>query len=88
LKEYNLEELYKEKGYLGVLLREDVPLFEKYRTMYMMRNLNTPEVKKVLSRLLSLEFYKTQTSLLKHEICFILGQIGCENCENLVRECI
>ena len=83
-----MEELFKEKGYLGVLLREDVPLFEKYRTMYMMRNLNTAEVKKVLSRLLSLEFYKTQTSLLKHEICFILGQIGCENCEDLVRECI
>lgn len=42
-----------------------------------MRNENNEDVKKTLCLLLSKKYYKTQTSLLKHEICFILGQIGC-----------
>lgn len=56
--------------------------------MYLMRDLNTEECRKTLCELLSLQYFKTQTSLLKHEICFIIGQIGCENYEHLIRECI
>jgi deoxyhypusine monooxygenase len=56
--------------------------------MYYMRDLNTEECRKVLCLLLSKEYFKTQTSLLKHEVCFVLGQIGCEGYEHLIRECI
>ena len=41
-----------------------------------------------MCRLLSKQHFQTQVSLLKHEVCFILGQIGCEGFEDLVRECI
>ena len=51
----------------------------------MMRNENNEESRRTLCQLLSKEYFKTQTSLLKHEVCFILGQIGCENYEHLVR---
>ena len=30
-----------------------------------------------MCKLLSKEYFKAQTSLLKHEVCFVLGQIGC-----------
>ena len=46
--------------------------------MYLMRNQNSGEARKVLCQLLSKQYSKTQTSLLKHEVCFVLGQIGCE----------
>ena len=42
----------------------------------------------MLCRLLSKEYFKTQTSLLKHEVCFIIGQVGCEGFEHLIRECL
>ena len=60
-----------------MLLREDLSLFAKYRIMYLMRDQNTEESRRILCELLSRKYYQTQTSLLKHEICFILGQIGC-----------
>lgn len=88
LNDHKLEAVFEEKRYLGLLLKEDIPLYSKYRIMYLMRNENDDEARKTLSQLLSKEYYKTQTSLLKHEICFILGQIGCEKYEDLVRECI
>lgn len=56
--------------------------------MYYMRNLKTKKCIEALCQLLSLKYYKTQTSLLKHEVCFILGQIGIDDYENLVRECV
>ena len=83
-----MNELYEAKGYMGLLLKEDLPLFNKYRIMYLMRDEKSDDCKKVLCQLLSKEYFRTQTSLLKHEVCFILGQIGCDNYEHLVRECI
>ncbi len=42
----------------------------------------------MLCLLLSKQHSKSQSSLLKHEVCFILGQIGCDEYEHLIRECI
>ena len=53
-----------------------------------MRNKKSQECIRTLCLLLSKEYYKTQCSLLKHEICFILGQIGIDEFEGLIRECI
>lgn len=45
--------------------------------MYHMRDLGTSEAIHVLCLLLSKKYSSTQSPLLKHEVCFILGQIGC-----------
>lgn len=54
----------------------------------MLRNQRTEESIQVLCQLLSKKYAETQTSLLKHEIGFMLGQVGCGASEHLVRECI
>ena len=61
-----MNDVFEAKGFMGLLLKEDVPLFNKYRIMYLMRDEKSEEAKKVLCQLLSKEYFKTQTSLLKH----------------------
>ena len=56
--------------------------------MYHMRDKKSKACIRTLCLLLSKQYYKTQCSLLKHEICFILGQIGIDEFEELIRECI
>ena len=42
----------------------------------------------MLCQLLSRKYAETQNSLLKHEIGFMLGQVGCGSSEHLLKECI
>lgn len=55
-----------------------------------MRNINTDKVKVQLCKLLSLAHFKIQSALFKHEVCFVIGQIGLDagEQESLIRECI
>nr|NVI76142.1 nero [Cucujiformia] len=54
----------------NILLDENESLFERYRAMFSLRNLNTKESVEVLGTAL-----KHGSALFKHEIAFVLGQI-------------
>ncbi len=45
--------------------------------MYYMRDIGTLKEIHALCLLVSKKYSPTQSPLLKHEVCFILGQIGC-----------
>ena len=46
--------------------------------MYYMRDLGTKKEIRTLCELLTKKYFRYQSNLLKHEVCFILGQIGCD----------
>lgn len=54
----------------GILLDESKSLFDRYRAMFSLRNLNTRE-----SILALAEGLKTGSALFKHEVAFVLGQL-------------
>lgn len=89
LSTHGLEAAYEASGPLALLVSA-LPLPEKYRLLYYLRDLESSQARLALCRLLSLAYYKTQPALLKHEVCFVLGQIGIEEGEQeqLVRQCI
>ncbi|ORX95442.1 Deoxyhypusine hydroxylase [Basidiobolus meristosporus CBS 931.73] len=51
-------------------LNEELPLFERYRAMFGLRNLGTDDAVKVLC-----EGFKDKSALFKHEVAFVLGQM-------------
>lgn len=56
------------------LIDESLPLFDRYRAMFSLRNLNTAESAKALST-----GFKCSSALFRHEIGFVLGQMCNEN---------
>lgn len=56
------------------LIDESLPLFERYRAMFSLRNLNTPESAKALAA-----GFKCSSALFRHEIGYVLGQMSCES---------
>ena len=58
---------------------DDVDEFTKYRMMYFLRDVNTLKAREILSDLLSAKNRKVTSPLLRHELCFILGQINTSN---------
>nr|NVI76152.1 nero [Cucujiformia] len=54
----------------SILTDEKATLFERYRAMFALRNLHTPESVAALGRAL-----KCGSALFKHEIAFVLGQM-------------
>ncbi|CAH1963088.1 unnamed protein product [Acanthoscelides obtectus] len=57
----------------SVLIDENCSLFERYRAMFALRNLNTKEAVQALGSAL-----KHGSALFRHEIAFVLGQIQSE----------
>lgn len=53
-----------------VLLNEDLPLFERYRAMFALRNLNTEEAALALA-----DGLQCSSALFRHEIGYVLGQM-------------
>lgn len=68
-----LEELEK------VLVDESRPLFDRYRAIFSLRNINTPESAKVLAKGLRCP----SSALFRHEVGYVLGQMASGN---VVRE--
>ncbi|KAK3091448.1 hypothetical protein FSP39_019922 [Pinctada imbricata] len=58
-----------------VLLDETLPLFQRYRAMFSLRNLGTTEAVKVLALGL-----RCRSALFRHEIAYVLGQIQSDAC--------
>ncbi|XP_076636742.1 deoxyhypusine hydroxylase nero [Colletes latitarsis] len=58
-----------------ILLDETTPLFERYRTMFSLRNIRTQKSILALS-----EGLKAGSALFRHEIAFVLGQLQEEIC--------
>lgn len=56
------------------LVDESLPLFDRYRAMFSLRNLNTPESAKALSA-----GFKCSSALFRHEIGYVLGQMCCDS---------
>ncbi|XP_017755510.1 PREDICTED: deoxyhypusine hydroxylase [Eufriesea mexicana] len=53
-----------------ILLNENISLFERYRAMFALRNIRTPESILALS-----DGLKVGSALFKHEVAFVLGQL-------------
>ncbi|KAG8230836.1 hypothetical protein J437_LFUL010233 [Ladona fulva] len=54
----------------NILLDNNKPLFDRYRAMFTLRNLRSPESALAISKGL-----KTGSALFKHEVAFVLGQL-------------
>ncbi|XP_061182616.1 deoxyhypusine hydroxylase-like [Saccostrea echinata] len=61
----------------NILLDESLPLFQRYRAMFSLRNLGTTEAVKALAKGL-----KSSSALFRHEIAYVLGQIQSDACVN------
>lgn len=55
------------------LLNETAPLFDRYRSMFSLRNINTAESAKVLAC-----GFQCGSTLFRHEIGYVLGQMECD----------
>jgi len=68
------------------LTDESLPLFDRYRAMFSLRNLNTPESAKALAA-----GFKGSSTLFRHEIGYVLGQMSSdavvEDLASVVRDC-
>ncbi|KAG5638711.1 deoxyhypusine hydroxylase [Sphagnurus paluster] len=53
-----------------ILLNTKLPLFERYRAMFALRNIGTPEAVDALA-----SGFKDSSALFKHEIAFVFGQL-------------
>lgn len=58
-----------------ILLDDTLPLFQRYRAMFSLRNLGTTEAVKALAKGL-----KCSSALFRHEIAYVLGQIQSDAC--------
>ena len=62
----DLEELRK------TLLDNDAPLFDRYRAMFSLRNINSKDSAKILA-----SAFTSGSALFRHEIGYVLGQMEC-----------
>lgn len=70
-------ENYKSVKWLEELLLDPKkPIFDRYRAMFSLREIGTDEACKALCQTLTKENFSNCTALLKHEIGFVLGQLG------------
>jgi len=58
-----------------MLLDESVSMFDRYRALFTLRNLNTKESCEAICQTLTKENFKCCTPLLKHEVAFVLAQM-------------
>lgn len=61
----------------SILLNESLPLFQRYRAMFSLRNQGSAE-----SALALAEGFKCTSALFRHEIAFVLGQMQNSVCED------
>jgi deoxyhypusine monooxygenase len=76
---YNQEknDHFKSVDWLKSLLLDPTkPIFERYRAMFTLREIGTDEACEALCQSLTKENFSTCSALLKHEIGFVLGQLG------------
>nr|NVI76143.1 nero [Cucujiformia] len=73
----NIDELESQ------LTNETLPLFERYRAMFALRNIGSPEAVKILGKALS-----CGGALFKHEVAFVLGQIQHKDSIPFLRKCL
>ena len=76
---YNPEnnENYKSVEWLkNLLLDPTKSIFERYRAMFTLREIATDEAWEALCQTLTKENFEKSSALLKHEIGFVMGQLG------------
>lgn len=61
----------------NILLDESLPLFERYRAMFSLRNQGSAEAALALA-----EGFKSKSALFRHEVAFVLGQMQDSVCED------
>ena len=82
-----LKKIKKEKeNLLSILLDLKIDEFIRYRIMYYLRNLEDEKSIKILCELLKFENRKFISPLMRHELCFILGQLNSKAKFNFVKE--
>ena len=71
------DEKYKDVEWLKALLLDpEKPIFDRYRAMFTLRELDSNEACEALCQTLVEDHSKNCSPLLKHEIGFVLGQMG------------
>lgn len=71
------DENYRSVAWLQALLLDPTkPIFDRYRAMFTLREVCTDEACEALCQALTPENFANCTALLKHEIGFVLGQLG------------
>lgn len=73
---FKSEPKYRDVAHLTeVLLDPKISLFNRYRAMFTLRELNTVESCVAICQSLKQEHFKTCSALLKHEVAFVLAQM-------------
>lgn len=65
-----------------ILLDDAQPLWDRYVAMFTLRNISTPESVQVLAAALDTK----SSALMRHEVCFVLGQVQLPGCMNKLIE--
>lgn len=60
----------------AIALSEKISLFTKYRALYLLRDRADETSILLLAKLLNRENWTKTNNLFRHEICFVLGQLG------------
>ena len=86
LKAYLKESGKTEADIPGILLDENIEEYTRYQVMYYLREKNDVESARIIARLLSLESFDRTSPLMRHEVCFILGQFSEKAKHNEIKE--
>lgn len=82
-----LEKINKKKeNIFEILLNPKLDEFIRYRIIYYLRNLGDQNSIKILCELLKVENRKFISPLMRHELCFILGQLSLKAKFDFVKE--
>ena len=58
------------------VLSDKTSLFEKYRALYLLRDRADSQSILLLAKFLEKTFWDRTNNLFRHEVCFVLGQLG------------
>ena len=74
---YMKDQYYRDLNYLkDVYLDSTSDLFQRYRSLFTLRDMMTKEAIEMICTPLTASFFAKDSALLKHEICFVIGQLS------------
>lgn len=80
---YSYDPTLPSKEYNDLFLNDEANLYERYKIMFYLRNLNNDFSINKLS-----EAFKSKSDLLRHELGFVMGQMKNEKCLNILESIV